>query len=141
MLSIDHIHPMIVHFPIALIYVGFFAELVYLFFRKDPLFAVAGFWLFCAGAVTTVAAYATGALLTKELYGAAGSIQSTHELFGEITTISALVGVAFKIYLKSEEKEDGPLKWIALAISAFTVISVSIAGYYGSVLVYEYLIN
>lgn len=141
MFSLDHIHPMIVHFPIALIYVGFLAELIYLFFKKDPLFATAGFWLFCAGTLATVFAYASGALLTQELYGAAVSVQSTHELFGEITTISALVGVTFKIYLKSEGKEDGPLKWIAFAISTFTVISVSIAGYYGGVLVYDYLIK
>jgi len=51
MFSIEHIHPMIVHFPIALILVGFLAEVVFLFFRKDPLFSILGFWLLCAGAL------------------------------------------------------------------------------------------
>lgn len=140
MFSIDHVHPMLVHFPIALIYAGFLCELMYLFFRKEQLLFEAGFWLFCAGAITVAAAYASGALLTKELYGAAGAIQSTHELFAEITTISALVGAAFKIYLKTEKKEGGNLKWIAVAIYLFTVVTVSITGYYGGVLVYDYVI-
>jgi len=141
MFSIDHIHPMIVHFPIALLYIGFLSELVYLVFKKDTLFAVTGFWLFCAGTVAAVAAYASGALLTKEMYGAAVAVQSTHELFGEITTISALAGAAFKIFIKAEGKEDGSLKWIAFFITFFTVVSVSITGYYGGVLVYDYLIK
>ena len=141
MFTIDHVHPMIVHFPIALIYIGFLCEFIYLFLKKEALFSEAGFWLLCVGAVTTAAAYASGALLTKELYGAAGDVQSSHELFAEITTISALVLAAFKIYLKTEKKEDGNLKWIAFAIYLFTVVTVSITGYYGGVLVYDYLIK
>ena len=141
MFSIDHVHPMVVHFPIALIYIGFLCECVYLFFKKEPLFSEAGFWLLCVGAVTVAAAYASGALLTKELYGAAGDVQASHEFFAEITTISALVAAAFKIYLKTEKKEESNLKWIAFAIYLFTVVMVSITGYYGGVLVYDYLLK
>lgn len=137
----EHIHPMIVHFPIVLIIVGFLAEVVYLFFRKEALFSFAAFWLLCLGTVAVVAAYASGAFLTKELYGAAGNVQSTHELFAEITAISSLIGATFKIYLKMEGKENSNLKWLAFAIYGFTVVSVSIAGYYGGVLVYGYLLK
>ena len=141
MFSTEYLHPMVVHFPIALLLTGFLAEFIYQFFIKDPLLSFAGFWLLCAGALAAVIAYASGALLTGELYGAAGSVQSTHELYAEITTISSLIAAAFKIYLKSEGKENGPLKWIAFTLYGFTVISVSIAGYYGGVLVYDYLIK
>lgn len=141
MFATEHIHPMIVHFPIALIIAGFLAELVYHFFRKNQLFSEIGLWLLCAGAVTAVFAYVSGAFMTKELYGAAGTVQSSHELFAEITVISSLVAAAFKIYLKMERKEEGLLKWIAFAMYVFAVISVSITGYYGGVLVYSYLIG
>ena len=141
MFTLEHVHPMIVHFPIALILVGFLAELVYLFFRKEPFLQAAGLWLFCAGAVAAAFAYASGLFLTREIYGAAGVVQSSHELYAELTVISALVGAAFKIYLKAEGKETGLLKWIAFAIYAFTAIMVSITGYYGGVLVYGYLIK
>ena len=140
MFSLDHVHPILVHFPIALIYVGFLCELAYLFFKKEKLISEAGFWLFCVGAATVAAAYASGALLTKELYGTAGAVQASHELFAEITTISALIGAAFKIYLKSEKKEESNLKWIAFAIYLITIITLSITGYYGGMLVYDYLI-
>jgi uncharacterized membrane protein len=141
MISLDHVHPMLVHFPIAFIYAGFMCEIAYLFFRKEPLLYEAGFWLLCVGAVTVAAAYASGALLTKELYGAAGAVQSSHELYAEISTILALVGAAFKIYIKTEKKDVGILKWIAFAIYAFIVLTVSITGYYGGMLVYNYLIK
>jgi uncharacterized membrane protein len=140
MVSFEHIHPMVVHFPIAIILVGFVAEAAYFFFKREPLFSAASLWLFSIGTVSAVFAYVSGAFLTKQLYGEAGSVQSLHELFAEITVISALIGTTFKIYLKTEKKEDSPLKWIGFTIYAFTVISVSITGHYGGMLVYRYLI-
>ncbi|HSM49287.1 MAG TPA: DUF2231 domain-containing protein [Draconibacterium sp.] len=140
MVSFEHIHPMVVHFPIALILVGFVAEAAYFFFKREPLFSAASLWLFSVGTVSAVFAYVSGAFLTKQLYSEAGSVQSLHELFAEITVISALIGTTFKIYLKTEKKEDSALKWIGFAIYAFTVISVSITGHYGGMLVYRYLI-
>jgi uncharacterized membrane protein len=141
MFTTQHIHPIIVHFPIVLILVGFLAEVIYLFFRKDPLFSLAGLWLFCGGTLAAVAAYTSGVFMTNEVYGAAGAVQSTHESFAEITVISSLVGSLLKIYLKAEGKETGLLNWIAFAIYAFTVIMVSITGYYGGVLVYDYMMR
>jgi len=141
MFSIDHVHPMTVHFPIALLLVGFLAEFVYLFFRKDPLFLAAGFWLLLIGTVAAVASYASGAFLSTELRGSAGVQQDTHEFFAEITVISSLICTVFKIYLKAESKEDSFLKWIAFAFYAIAAISVSITGYHGGVLVYNFLIK
>jgi uncharacterized membrane protein len=140
MFSFEHIHPMIVHFPIALILVGFVAEVAYFFFKKEPLFSAASLWLLAVGSVSAVFAYVSGAFLTRELYGEAGSVQSLLELFAEITVVSALIGASFKIYLKTEKKEDSALKWIGFAIYAFTVVSVIITGHYGGMLVYKYLI-
>lgn len=139
MFSIDHIHPMTVHFPIALLLVGFISELIFLFFRKDRLFSEASFWLLAIGTVAAVASYASGAFLTSELRGAEGVQQSTHEFFAEITVVSSLMCTIFKIYLKAESKEKGRLKWIAFILYAVAAISVGITGYHGGVLVYDYL--
>jgi len=141
MFELEHIHPMVVHFPIALILAGFLAEVIFLFFVKNNLLKEAGFWLLCFGALTVVAAYFSGAFLTKELYGAAGTIQSTHELFAEFTVFAALIGASLKVYLKIENKEETFLKWIAFAFYAATTILVCITGYYGGVLVFEYLMK
>jgi len=141
MIKLEHIHPMLVHFPIVLILTGFLAEVIYLFFRKNNFFREAGFWMLCVGALTVVAAYFSGAFLTKELYGAAGTIQSTHELFAEFTVFSALIGATLKVYLKIEKKEETWLKWIDFAFYVATTILVCITGYNGGILVYEYLMK
>lgn len=141
MFKLEHIHPMLVHFPIVLILTGFLAEVVYLFFRKNNFFREAGFWMLCTGALTVIAAYFSGAFLTKELYGAAGTIQSIHELFAEFTVFSALIGATIKVYIKIEKKEETVLKWIDFAFYAATTILVCITGYNGGILVYEYLMK
>lgn len=139
MFSIDHVHPMTVHFPIALLLVGFVAEAAYLFFKNDPLLSAAGFWLLSLGTVAAVVSYVSGAFLTGDLRGAAGVQQNTHELFAEITVISALICTVFKIYLKAESKEDSFFKWIAFTLYLITAVSVGLTGYHGGVLVYDYL--
>jgi len=141
MFELVHFHQMVVHFLITLILFGFLAELIYLFFVKNTLLKEAGFWLLCFGALTLVAAYFSGAFLTKELYGAAGTIQSTHEFFAEFAVFAALTGTILKIYLKIENMEETSLKWIAFAFYTATTILVCITGYYGGVLVFEYLMR
>ena len=141
MFKLEHVHPMIVHFPIALVIAGYIAEVVYLFFKKLNIIREAGFWLLCFGALAVVAAYFSGAFLTKELYGAAGTIQSTHELFAEFTVFTSLIGATLKVYLRIENKEESFLKWIAFAFYTASVVLISITGYYGGVLVFEYLMK
>jgi len=141
MFTFDHLHPMVVHFPIAFILAGFLAELGYLFFTKNQMFLTAANWLLYIGAVGAIASYASGAFLTESMYGAAGVTQSSHELFAEITVVLALLCSVLKIYLQAEGKENSRLKWIASSLYALTVVSVCITGYYGGLLVYGYLIK
>jgi uncharacterized membrane protein len=141
MFSIDHIHPMTVHFPIALLIVGFIAEIIYLFFQNNKLFSEAAFWLLAIGTVAAVASYISGAFLTGDLRGAAGVQQNTHEFYAEITVISALVCTVFKIYLKAEKKEDSSLKWIVFLLYGIVALAVGITGYHGGVLVHDILLT
>ena len=135
-----HIHPMVVHFPIALLLLGFVFELIFHFFRKEEIFETGSFWLLIAGALSAFAAYFSGAFLTMEQRGIAGAVQNTHELFAEITVGSALICTAFKIYIKSEGKSNKILNHIGFVLYAIAAIAVSVTGYYGGVLVYDYLI-
>ena len=61
MFDLTHLHPMIVHFPIALLIVGFLADAVGLIFKKD-FFTKAGFYLLILGTLGVVAAYLSGNL-------------------------------------------------------------------------------
>ena len=53
---------MIVHFPIALITVGFLAEVVSLFFKSEKCLSKTGFYLMILGALSAIAAWSTGQL-------------------------------------------------------------------------------
>ena len=52
MINTDHLHPIIIHFPIAIIIVGFAAEVVSLFFKKEKCLSKTGFYLLSFTAVS-----------------------------------------------------------------------------------------
>lgn len=55
-----NIHPMIVHFPIALLVAGLVVDLLSLILSRRPAVREAATWLYCAGAATAIGAYLTG---------------------------------------------------------------------------------
>ena len=141
MITVDHIHPMVVHFPIALITLGFLAEIIYLFFRKEKLMKDFHFWLVTIGSLTAFAAYFSGAFLTGTVAPAATLVHSRHELFAELTVFAALINTALMVYLKLEKKDETNLKWLSFFLNAITVVLLTFTGHYGGVLVYDYLLK
>jgi len=71
--------------------------------------------------------------------GAAGDIQETHELFAAITLWTMLANAIFRIYLKYSGKENTQLKWLAFAVYAISAVAVSITGFFGGTLVFNYM--
>ena len=58
-MSLDEIHPLIIHFPIALLSVGFLCDLLSYVLQNKSL-AHAGWWNFIFGVVSSVCALITG---------------------------------------------------------------------------------
>ena len=58
-MSLDEIHPLIIHFPIALLSVGFLCDLLSYILQNKSL-AHAGWWNFVFGVVSSVCALITG---------------------------------------------------------------------------------
>jgi len=58
-MSLDEIHPLIIHFPIALLSVGFLCDLLSYILQNKSL-AHAGWWNFIFGVVSSVCALITG---------------------------------------------------------------------------------
>jgi uncharacterized membrane protein len=54
MFNTDHLHPLIVHFPIALITAGFFFEVDSLFFRSEKCLSKTGFYLMVPGSIAAI---------------------------------------------------------------------------------------
>ena len=57
--DLTHLHPMIVHFPIALLIIGFLSDLAGLILKRN-FFTQAGFYLLILGALGITAAYLSG---------------------------------------------------------------------------------
>lgn len=139
MISTSHLHPMLVHFPIALIVAGFVADVASLFFKKDACLSKAGFYLLLAGTLSAVFALLTGALFTSEMSSTAGDVKETHELFAWITVIASVIASIFRVFLIVKKREQSDLKWIGFALYCLAAISVSITGFFGGSLVYNYM--
>jgi uncharacterized membrane protein len=139
MFDTSHLHPMLVHFPIALVIVGFFAEAVSLFFKKEACLSKAGFYLLVTGTLAATVTWLSGFIFTSDMSGAAGTIRETHELFALITVILLLITSVLRIILLIKNIESIGIRWIAFALYGLAAICVAITGLYGGTLVYNYM--
>jgi uncharacterized membrane protein len=141
MFDTSHIHPMIVHFPITLITVGFIADVVFLFFKSEKCLSKTGFYLMVLGALAAIAAWSTGQLFTNEpTQGEILSVFEKHETGAFITMILIIIGAALRIYLVIRKKEDTNLKWVVFVFYLLAFISVTFTGFMGGTMVYNYMI-
>lgn len=141
MFSTSHLHPLLVHFPIALVIFGFLAELVYLFVKKEGSLSKMGYYLLIAGTLAAIAAWLTGNFFTSEMDGAAGKIKDAHELFATITLVLLLVTSVLRTTLLVFKNESPALKSLSFLLYALAAISVGITGYLGGSLVYTYMLG
>jgi uncharacterized membrane protein len=139
MMSASHLHPMLVHFPIALVVFGFLGDIASLIFKKETCLSKIGFYLLIVGTLTAICAWLSGFLFTSEMSGSAGEIKETHELFALITIVVLIVTSVIRIVLKTKNKEDSKVKWLVLVLYGLAAISVGITGFYGGTLVYNYM--
>jgi uncharacterized membrane protein len=142
MLNTDHLHPLIVHFPIALIIVGFIAEVISLFFRSEKCLSKTGFYLMLLGSLAAIAAWSSGQLFTEEpTQGEILKVFSLHETGGFITMILIVSGTLFRIWLMAKKKEETSLKWVAFLFYFLAFIAVSFTGFMGGRMVYDFMLG
>ena len=141
MFDLNHLHPMVVHFPVALIVVGFLFELFDLFYKKENSFSKTGLYLMVLGTLGAVAAYLTGEFFTSDLTGSAGEVEEIHEFFALITMITMIIATLFRVYLIMKKKEKTNLKWVFFSLYALGALMVGITGFFGGSLVFNYLIG
>jgi len=141
MFSTSHLHPMLVHFPIALVIFGFIAELAFLFFKKEVSLSKMGVYLLTLGTLTALVAWLTGNFFTSEMDGAAGKMKDLHELFATITLILLIATTALRFMLLILKNINSSLKIISFIMYGLAAVSVSITGFLGGTLVYDYMLG
>jgi len=139
MLPLSHLHPMLVHFPIALVVFGFLADLSSLFFKKHSFLPKTGFTLLIIGTLAALAAVVSGDLFTSEMAGEAGKVRETHEMFAFITLGLLIATSLLRIFLSVKKMENSSLKWLVLGLYGLASVCVMLTGFYGGNLVYNHM--
>ena len=141
MFDSSHFHPMLVHFPIALIAVGFLFDALSLVLKKEPWLSKAAYWLQILGMVGAVFAFGSGYFFTNPMEGEAGIMREKHELYATISLVSIIFATLFRIVVAWMNKETTSMKYFSLGLFFIAFVFVSITGYLGGTLVIEYLIG
>lgn len=139
MFSASHFHPMLVHFPIALVSFGFLAFILSFIFKKQTYLSYTSFFLLVFGTLMAILAVATGFLFTSEMEGAAGEVREAHESAALVTLGFLIITSLLSVYLKMKKKEDSNLKWLVFVFYSLAALSVSYTGFLGGNLVYNFM--
>ena len=139
MIDLTHLHPMIVHFPIALLIVGFLTDIAGLIIKRE-LFTQTGFYLLILGALGTMAALLSGEMAGDGIaeQGLLKQAIEQHEGAAELSIWLVGITAGIRIILVLLKKYSGILKIAVLVLFFASVLSIARTGYYGGKLVYEH---
>lgn len=139
------LHPLIVHFPIALLITGFAFATVELFFKKEckckngftvePLIIQkTAYFLLVLGTLSAVVAVLSGFIFTGNMEGELGKLRTTHFTMAIITTcISVLASIAYTFYVfRNQNKKARIIGYVLYLICA---ILIGITGHFGGQIV------
>jgi len=138
MITSTHLHAMVIHFPIALLIIGFLSEIIALFIKK-PFFSQAAFYLLLLGTLGTIASYLSGDAAGDGIED--GSLGKAIELHEQAATIALWLAIATSLVYLGIYFLNYSKKWAKIAsIVLFTATIVAIArtGYLGGQLVYKH---
>ena len=139
MFTTSHLHPMLVHFPIALIAIGFLAELTFLFFKKEICLTKMGYYLLIVGTLAACVTQLSGSFFTADMAGAAEQVKETHALIATITVLLSVLTSILRTYMLFEKNENTTLKIVSFIFYALAALSVSATGFFGGTLVYNFM--
>ncbi|HND87757.1 MAG TPA: DUF2231 domain-containing protein, partial [Saprospiraceae bacterium] len=126
------------HFPIALLMVGFASEL---FGRLSgrSFFSRMGFYLLLLGTAGAVVSYLSGDAAGEGMEeGSLEAAVEEHEESALVTLILALATSALYGWNAWRANTPGWSGWLGVLLFATTIVSLGVTGYYGGQLVYRH---
>lgn len=138
MISSTHLHAMVIHFPIALLLIGFLSEVIGIIFKKT-FFNQAAFYLLILGTFGTIVAYLSGDAAGEGMEeGILGKAIGMHEEAAIITLCVAIFTSLIYSALLFFKYERKWAKLISVLLFAVLIIAVSRTAYLGGQLVYKH---
>jgi uncharacterized membrane protein len=149
------IHPMIVHFPIALLFLALLIEILRIILppSETRFYDRAGYWVVFLSVFACIAAAAAGVISEQyvRFTPAAAKVLSEHQLDAVITILAAILAVVVRSFTRypdfnKRDKERWTLfgrgrgrpTWLSTLLVLIAVIMVSITGHLGGTMVYHY---
>ncbi len=135
--AMDNIHPLFVHYPIALFTAFFIAEFLGVILKNENFRCAASFCLYLgtiAALFTVAAGYYAAATVdhTEEVH----AIMENHEAFGVTVLIIAAVLSAWRIYVRRKFSPKWQLAHLALAFILSVIIAIGAD--LGGLMVFKY---
>jgi len=138
MISATHLHAMFVHFPIALLIVGFLSEMVAMIFKKS-FFQQTAFYLLLLGTLGTIASYFTGNAAGEGIDE--GTLKKAMELHEQAATFAIwFTGFTAAVYLTIAffKYKKSWARYVSVILFAGVIAAIARTGYLGGQLVYKH---
>lgn len=131
---LKNMHFILIHFPIALLIVSLFFDLITAFYKRSNLHS-AGLVTLVLGTLGAIASVLTGP------EGERNPLFPRHELFGKITMIFFIVLCLVRLFLYWKRKKDIGSNPVYLIAALVGVILVSYTGHLGGEMVHKDMKN
>ncbi len=138
MITAPHLHALVIHFPIALIMVGFLSEIITLI-SKNEFFEKASLYLLILGSLGVIVAFVSGDFAGDGMTD--GLLQrpiGMHEEAALITLWLAIITTVFKSAMYFFNYEKNWVKWTSFILFILLALSVGRTGYLGGELVFKH---
>ena len=135
MYQLNNIHPLFIHFPIALFATGYLFDLIGIFFNR-PKFLIVGWYNLLIGIPSLLAAVITG-FLADTLYGHMMEPFPLHDTHGIIMLFSGLVLIiltAIRFKFQPEFPGDKRTKIVLLLVHGLALVIIFYGAHLGAIL-------
>jgi uncharacterized membrane protein len=138
MITAPHLHAMVIHFPIALLMIGFLTELISVF-SKNQFFKNASFYLLILGTVGAIIAFISGNYAGDGMTdGLFQEPLGMHEEAALVTLLLAIATLLFRSIFYFANYHKPWIKWTNLILFALLIVSVARTAYLGGELVFKH---
>jgi len=131
------IHPMVIHFTIAIIYLACLAGMIGFVYRRGDFYQKAFFGLLFLGIVATLAAGIAGSISESYAHvsNAVAPMLRDHARDGEITGVLMVIAFVIQFFRQRQKRR---VSLLALVFCILATLMVSITGNIGGSMVYDH---
>lgn len=135
-MNLNHLHPMLVHFPIALALVALLFDVVNYKFKQDWL-SKSAVVLVVLAALGAMAAILSGFFFTKPVAGLAEVLKEIHVHYAIVSTIFLVAASLAGLAIVSKVNISSRVKYLFTLSLLLAAVGISLTGMKGGSIVYD----